>query len=74
MSAEAWEECARRDLVFVSYSRDDAEWVQAFRVMLEPVLDELGVRLWVDTDIRTGDEWNPEIERRSRAAGWRCCW
>ena len=39
------------------------------RVMLEPVLDEFGVRLWVDTDIRTGDEWNSEIERAVARSG-----
>jgi hypothetical protein len=48
VSAKAWpEEWVGRELVFVSYSRDDAEWMQAFRVMLEPVLEEFSVRLWV---------------------------
>lgn len=46
MGAEVWEERERRDLVFVSYSRDDAEWAQAFHVMLEPVLDLSSSRLW----------------------------
>lgn len=50
-----------RDTVFVSYSHDDAEWMQAFQVMLRPVLADRGIRLWVDTDIRTGERWDPAI-------------
>lgn len=59
------------DAVFVSYSHDDAEWMQAFQVMLSPVLDGRGVRLWVDTDTQTGDRWNTSIGQaitRSRVA------
>jgi WD40 repeat protein len=51
-----------RDLVFVSYARDDAEWMQAFRVMLAPVLAGLGYELWADTGLRTGEDWDPQIE------------
>jgi hypothetical protein len=43
--------------------------MQAFRVMLDPVLDELGLQLWVDTDIRTGDQWNAAIERAIARSG-----
>jgi hypothetical protein len=43
--------------VFVSDSRDDAEWMQAFRVMPTPVLEAAGYELWVDSDIRVGEEW-----------------
>jgi hypothetical protein len=57
------DEWAGRDTVFLSYSRDDAEWSQAFQVMLDPLLEELGMQLWVDSDIRAGDRWNPEIEQ-----------
>jgi WD40 repeat protein len=53
---------AGRNLVFVSYSRDDAEWMQAFRVMLTPVLEDLGFELWVDTELRVGEEWDPQVE------------
>lgn len=53
---------AGRDLVFVSYSRDDAEWVQVFQDLLEPLLDGLGMRVWVDARIRTGDDWSSEID------------
>jgi hypothetical protein len=51
-----------RDLVFVSYSRDDAEWMQAFRVMLTPVLEAAGYQLWVDSELRVGEKWDPQIE------------
>ena len=60
-----------RDLVFVSYSHDDAAWVQRFGVLLKPLVRRKRLSLWVDTAIRTGDQWHPEIERaieRSRVA------
>ena len=65
-SADAW---TGRDVVFMSYSREDAEWMQAFRVMLEPVLAQRGVRFWADTDIQAGDSWHPEIDRAVARAG-----
>lgn len=52
-----------RDLVFVSYSHEDAEWVQRFTVLLKPLVRRKRLRLWVDTDIRSGDEWHPDIIR-----------
>src|SRR5829696_4199833 len=58
-------------LVFVSYSHADAAWVQRFQVLLKPLVRRKRLRLWVDTAIRTGDQWHPEIERaiaRSRVA------
>jgi len=48
-------------LVFVSYSHDDADWVQRFTVMLSPLLRARRLRLRVDTDIRGGDSWHPAI-------------
>lgn len=55
-----------RDLVFVSYSHEDAQWAQRCTVLLKPLVRSKRLRLWVDTDIRTGDEWHPD--------GWRRCW
>ena len=60
-----------RDLIFVSYSHEDAAWVQRFRVLLKPLVRRKRLTLWADTAIRTGDQWHSEIERaitRSRVA------
>jgi TIR domain len=60
-----------RDLVFVSYNHCDAEWVQRFKVLLSPLLRTKRLQLWIDTDIRTGDAWHPDILdaiKRSAAA------
>jgi NB-ARC domain/TIR domain len=52
-----------RDLVFVSYSHHDAQWVQRLTVLLKPLVRRKRLRLWADTDIRVGDEWHPDILR-----------
>ena len=58
-------------LVLISYSHDDAEWAQRFRVLLKPLVRVRRMQLWDDTVLRAGDAWHPEIERailRSRLA------
>ncbi|MGH3568815.1 MAG: NB-ARC domain-containing protein, partial [Pseudonocardia sp.] len=60
-----------RDLVFVSYSHQDAAWAQRVRVLLKPLVRRERLRLWVDTDLRAGDAWRAEIMwgiERSRVA------
>ncbi|MGH3981676.1 MAG: TIR domain-containing protein [Pseudonocardiaceae bacterium] len=52
-----------RDLVFVSDSHHDAEWALRLRVLLKPLVRRKQLRLWIDTDIRAGDEWHPGIVR-----------
>ena len=49
-------------VVFVSYSREDAAWMERFAVMLEPERRAHGLEVWVDRRIETGREWRPEIE------------
>ena len=59
------------DLVFVSYSHDDAAWARRFRVLLKPLVRRRRLRLWDDTAIRVADEWHPAVEAaiaRSRVA------
>ena len=54
----------RRDLVFLSYSHDDAEWAQALTGFLKPLTRTQRMRVWVDVaNIRAGDLWHPEIGR-----------
>jgi WD40 repeat protein len=49
--------------VFVSYSHHDAEWAQRVTVLLKPLVRSKRLRLWIDTEIRIGDEWHPDIIR-----------
>jgi tetratricopeptide (TPR) repeat protein len=49
-------------VVFVSYSREDAGWMERFVKMLEPERRGLGLEVWVDTAIATGREWRADIE------------
>jgi TIR domain-containing protein len=49
-------------VVFVSYSREDAGWMERFVKMLEPERRGLGLEVWVDTAIATGREWRGDME------------
>ena len=49
-------------VVFVSYCREDAEWLRRFVVMLKPEVRGRGMQLWSDTLIGTSRRWRPEIE------------
>ena len=60
-------------LVFVSYCREDAEWLRRFAVMLKPEVRERGVEVWTDTQIGPSREWRPRLTRRSLAPMSRCC-
>ncbi|MEM9388576.1 MAG: tetratricopeptide repeat protein [Pseudomonadota bacterium] len=50
--------------VFISYSRDDREYVR----QLVDWLTQAQVPVWFDDAIRTGDQWMRDIEDRLRAA------
>ena len=58
-----------RSTVFVSYSREDADWVRRFRVMLQPVVDNRRLELWVDDRLAPGDPWRPELEAAIARSG-----
>ena len=49
-------------VVFVSYSRDDAEWRRRFVEMLEPSVRRRGFEVWSDMRIEPGERWYPELE------------
>jgi WD40 repeat protein len=62
---------SRSDLVFVSYSREDAEWRRRFEVMLAPVVRERQLEVWSDERALVGEEWRPQLAdaiRRSTLA------
>ena len=59
------------EVVFVSYSREDAEWRRRFVEMLKPVVRERRLEVWSDERMLVGEQWRPQLEEaigRSRAA------
>ena len=54
-----------RDYIFVSYSHQDAEWLDRLRIFLKPfpwgLSHKEGGRLWADPYIQTGERWRREI-------------
>jgi hypothetical protein len=55
-----------RDGIFISYSHKDDFWRVELAKMLRPVSDQL--KLWDDTKIRPGEEWQAEIEKALASA------
>ena len=49
-------------IVFISYSRQDAEWLRRVATMLRPLVDSRGMRVWSDTLIGASRRWRPEID------------
>ena len=59
-------------LVFVSYSRKDANWTDKFWVMLSPLVRQQRLDVWIDKDrLTVGEAWRDELREaigKSRAA------
>lgn len=53
----------KRQNVFISYSRNDREYLERLLVHLKPLEKEGLVDLWVDTRLRAGDRWKKEVEK-----------
>lgn len=53
-----------RDVVFISYSHDDAQWAQRLRVLLKPLVRRKRLRLWNDTAVT----WSPDGTRLTTAS------
>jgi response regulator RpfG family c-di-GMP phosphodiesterase len=61
-----------KGVVFVSYSRLDKKFAEELQKQVSTLAD-MGVDLWMDTRIRAGDKWRPEITRAlSRATAAVC--
>ena len=58
-------------VVFVSYSREDAEWRRRFAEMLAPLVRERRLEVWSDDRVLVGEAWRPQLAEaigRTRAA------
>ncbi len=58
-------------LVFVSYSREDAEWRRRIEEMLKPLVRRRRLEVWSDQRNEIGYQWRPQLEdaiERSQAA------
>ncbi|HEU5374289.1 MAG TPA: AAA-like domain-containing protein [Ktedonobacteraceae bacterium] len=50
-----------REQVFISYSHKDKKWLGDLQNMLAPLVRDEKVKLWADTQIEPGAEWQEEI-------------
>jgi hypothetical protein len=64
-----------KPVIFISYAHADEpenpregeeKWLSFVRDHLRPAVKHGAVDIWVDTLMRGGDDWNPEIERKLR--------
>jgi hypothetical protein len=53
---------ARTD-IFISYSQRDKAWMERLKTHLKPLERDFNINVWVDTKLRSGDNWRAEIEK-----------
>lgn len=49
--------------VFISYSRQDREWLDRLNTFLRPLQREADLQVWSDTDIRPSSNWRADIQK-----------
>ena len=52
-----------RNQVFISYSNDDAVWLEMLETVLKPLTSSRGLDVWADTRIKTSQKWRDEINQ-----------
>src|SRR5690348_11808017 len=69
--AEGWRwmaEPSTSNKVFISYSHRDKEYLDQLQEHLKPHVRAGTIPLWVDTDLKPGDDWEAEIKRALASA------
>jgi len=59
----------RRDQVFISYCHADKQWMEDLMTHLRPRVSADRLSVWVDTKIKSGQAWLPEIRDALDRAG-----
>jgi formylglycine-generating enzyme required for sulfatase activity len=54
---------SERTQVFISYSHQDARWLQRLQTMLRPLTLNHTITVWDDTQIRSGSKWREDIKQ-----------
>src|SRR5215468_7948498 len=54
--------------VFISFINKDAEWLRKLRQFLRPLEERELIRVWDDTEIRTGSDWLADIRKALESA------
>jgi hypothetical protein len=54
--------------VFISYSHEDAKWLDKLKQFLRPLEERELIRVWDDTEIRTGSDWLGDIRKALESA------
>lgn len=54
--------------VFVSYAREDANWLDKFRIHMKPVERDHDILVWDDTHVKAGENWKAQIEGALKSA------
>ena len=53
---------SERDLIFVSYSHQDRQWLERLQIMIKPLVRNKTISIWDDTRINPGQRWRSEID------------
>lgn len=58
----------KRDQVFISYSSKNSAWLHRLQEQLQPYTRNRAFKLWSDSQIRPGADWNKEIGKALASA------